>query len=295
LPSTDPTQEENAAMILVTGATGTVGGAVVRQLLAAGHPVRALVRQPGAGRVPDGVEVAYGDLSRPETLAAALSGVERMYLLAPLAPDLPRWEADAIDAARAAGVRHVVKHSNLGADDPDATTMQRWHRAGERLLEASAMAWTFVRPTGFMSNALGWADTIRAQGTVYAPAGDGKLAAVDPRDIAAVAVAALTVPGHEGRVYDITGPAALSTADQIAAIGAAIGRPLRYVDIPESAARDGMRASGMPGLIVEALLEFMALVRAGRADTVSDAVSAVTGRPARTFQAWTAEHADAFR
>jgi len=282
-------------MILVTGATGTVGGAVVRQLVAAGHPVRALVRQPGAGRVPDGVEVAYGDLTRPETLAEALSGVERMYLLAPLAPDLPHWEAGAIDAARAAGVRHVVKHSNLGADDPDATTMQRWHRAGERLLEESAMAWTFVRPTGFMSNALGWAGTIRAQGTVYAPAGDGKLAVVDPYDIAAVAVAALTGTGHEGRAYDVTGPAALSTVDQVAAIGAAIGRPLRYVDIPESTARDGMRASGMPAVIVEALLEFMALVRSGRADTVSDAVPTVTGRPARTFEAWAAEHTDTFR
>jgi len=282
-------------MILVTGATGTVGGAVVRHLVAAGHPVRALVRQPGAGRVPDGVEVAYGDLSRPETLAEALSGVERMYLLAPLAPDLPHWEAGAIDAARAAGVRHVVKHSNLGADDPDATTMQRWHRAGERLLEESAMAWTFVRPTGFMSNALGWAGTIRAQGTVYAPAGDGKLAVVDPYDIAAVAVAALTGPGHEGRAYDVTGPAALSTVDQVTAIGSAIGRPLEYVDIPESAARDGMRAAGIPAVIVEALLEFMALVHASRADTVSDAVPAVTGRPARTFEAWAAEHADAFR
>jgi uncharacterized protein YbjT (DUF2867 family) len=282
-------------MILVTGATGTVGGAVVRRLVAAGHPVRALVRQPGAGRVPDGVEVAYGDLTRPETLAEALSGVERMYLLAPLAPHLPHWEAGAIDAARAAGVRHVVKHSNLGADDPDATTVQRWHRAGERLLEQSAMAWTFVRPTGFMSNALGWAGTIRAQGTVYAPAGDGKLAVVDPYDIAAVAVAALTGPGHEGRAYDVTGPAALSTVDQVAAIGAAIGRPLRYVDIPESTARDGMRASGMPAVIVEALLEFMALVRSGRADTVSDAVPTGTGRPARTFEAWAAEHTDTFR
>src|SRR5438046_1343992 len=173
-------------MILVTGATGTVGGAVVRQLAAAGHPVRALVRQPGAGRLPDGVEVAYGDLSRPETLAAALSGVERMYLLAPLAPDLPRWEAGAIDAAGAAGVH------------------------------------------------------------------------------------------------------------QVAALGAAIGRPLRYVDIPESAARDGMRASGMPAVIVEAMLEFMALVRVGKADTVSDSVPALTGQPARTFEAWAVEHADAF-
>ena len=284
-------------MILVTGATGNVGAELVRQLGAAGHDVRALVkdRQSAATMLGDGVELAEGDLTRPDTLDAAFRQVESAYLLLPMLPTLRQWDAELISAAKRAGVRHVVKHSNLGADQSDATTMQRWHRAGELLTEESGMAWTFIRPTGFMTNALAWAGMVKTSGTVYAPGGDGKLAVVDPRDIAAAAVAVLTQPGHEGKAYDITGPEALSAADQVSLIGEEIGRPLTYTDIPEPAARGSMLATGMPAEIVDALLEFMGGVRAGRSATVSDAVQELSGQRARTFADWVHDNASAFR
>ena len=289
------TNEENG-VIVVTGATGTVGSEVVRRLAAAGHRVRAVVRDEAAAaaRLGPGVEFAPGDLSDPGTLEKALTGATRMYLLSPLVPELPVWEAGAIAAAQRAGIRHLVKHSNIGAADDAASRMQRWHRAGEELIENSGMAWTFIRPTGFMTNALAWAATIRAQGAVYWTGGDGRIAVVDPRDIAAVAVAALTATGHDGKAYDITGPQPLSNAEQTAAIAEAIGRPLRYVDIPEAAARDNMLAMGMPAEIVEGLLEFTAETRTGPDQAVSSAVPDVTGHPARTFTAWAAENAAAF-
>ena len=283
-------------MILVTGATGTVGSEVVRQLIAAGQPVRALVRPGSAAPRPgNGAEIAVGDAGRPETLGAALRGVERLYLLLPMTPALRQWDANIIAAAQSAGVRLVVKHSNMGAQDQAGTTMQRWHRAGEVLIEKSGMPWTFIRPTGFMTNALGWAGMIKSQGSVYAPGGDGRLAVVDPRDVAAVAVAALTEPGHEGRAYDVTGPEALSAAEQVKIVSDEIGKPVTHIDIPESAARESMISTGMPAEIAQALTEFMTDVRAGRSATVSDAVMRVTGQPARTFAAWVHENAAVFR
>jgi (4-alkanoyl-5-oxo-2,5-dihydrofuran-3-yl)methyl phosphate reductase len=287
---------EESGLIVVTGATGTVGSEVVRRLAAAGHRVRAVVRDDAAaaGTLGPGVELAPGDLSDPGALEQALTGATRMYLLSPMVPELPVWEAGAIAAAERAGIRHLVKHSNIGAADDAASRLQRWHRAGEKLIENSAMAWTFVRPTGFMTNALAWAGTIRAQGAVYWTGGDGRVAVVDPRDIAAVAVAALTGPGYDGKAYDITGPQPLSNAEQTAAIAGAIGRPLRYVDIPENAARDSMLSMGMPAEIVEGLLEFTAGMRTGPDQPVSGAVPDVTGHPARTFTAWAAENAAAF-
>jgi uncharacterized protein YbjT (DUF2867 family) len=283
-------------MILVIGATGNVGSEIVRQLVDAGEKVRAFVRDEAtaARRLPAGVELAPGDLGRPETVNAALRGIDRLYLLPPMVPMLQQLEASAIEAAKRAGVRHVVKQSNIGAPE-ESTTLQRWHRAGEKLLESSAVAWTFVRPTGFMSNAFGWAGSIKQQQAVYWPGGSGQLSVVDPRDIAAVAVRALLDSGHEGKAYDVTGPAALSTGEQVSILAEAIGKPLRYIDVPEEAARQSMRGLGMPEPIVEALLEFMRLVRTGDAAHVSDDVKQVTGRPARTFADWARENAAAFR
>jgi uncharacterized protein YbjT (DUF2867 family) len=146
-----------------------------------------------------------------------------------------------------------------------------------------------------MTNALAWAGMIKTASTVYAPGGDGKLAVVDPRDIAAAAVAVLTEPGHEGHAYDITGPDAISAADQVKVISDEIGRPLTYTDIPDAAARESMLTTGMPGEIVDALLAFMADIRAGKSAAVSDAVERLTGRQPRTFSAWVHDNAAAFR
>ena len=280
-------------MILVIGANGTVGTHLVRELAGAGHRVRALARDAEkAARHGRGVEVAIGDLSRPDTLAPAMAGVERVFLLSNGPEAL---EQGAVDAARAAGVRRVVKLSSMGfGPSRDALTIGRWHRAVEAHLERSGLAWTIVLAGGFATNALGWSSTIRGQGTVFAATGAGQVAVVDPRDLASVAVAALTGPGHEGRRYEVTGPEALSFADQVAILGAATGRALRFADVPPEAARDGMLRSGMPAPMVEGLLEVMANIKAGGAATVSGDVERVLGRKARTFVAWAAENAAAF-
>jgi len=281
-------------MILVTGATGTVGREVVAQLLAAGEVVRALTRDPSRARLDTRVELVAGDLARPESLARAVDGVERVFSLA-LGPELGIQEGHLARAAKGAGVRHVVKLSVLGAGGRARSGVAPWHDAGERACRESGLAWTFVRPGAFMSNALFWSDTIRSQGRVFSHFGEGKLPVVHPRDIAAVAVRALTTPGHEGQAYPLTGPEALSTGEQVRILAGVLGRPIEHVPITDEAARAGMERAGMPGYLIDALLPFGEIVRNGRAAEVYPTVEEITGRRALTFADWAREHAAAFR
>ena len=284
-------------MILVTGSTGRVGGEIVRQLAAMGSRVRAFVRggPEDAKGLPHGVEIAYGDLDKPETVAPAMQGVEKVYLLVPGTPAMPKQEGAALEAAKRAGVKHIVKHSVMGARNPEIA-IARLHRASETAIENSGLAWTFVRPGSFMSNALDWAMPIKTQGGVFQPLGDGRVAMVDPRDIAAVGVAALTKPGHEGKAYDVTGPEALDMNQHVAILSEVLGKPLRYVNIPEAATRDMMlNKVGMPAPVVEGLLEVFARIRDGKASHVSNDVETVTGKPARRFKEWVLENKAAFQ
>jgi len=283
-------------MILVTGSTGNVGTEVVKQLAAAGHKVRALVRdtKEATGKFPTNVDVVVGDLDNTESLVNAMKGVDKIYLLAPFSPGLVTQEQNAIEAMRRANVKRIVKHSVLGAQW-EAIALGKWHRASEKAIEGAGLSWTHIRPSGFFSNALGWAGMIKNGGTVYYPTGEGKLGVVDTRDIAAVAVKALTEPGHEGKAYDVTGPAALTTQQQVDAIGKAIGKQLKYVDVPDAAARDSMLGQGMPKPIVDALIEFCDAIKAGQCDAVTDTVQKLTGKAPRTFAAWAQENAAAFK
>ena len=283
-------------MILVTGSTGNVGSEVVKQLANAGHKVRALVRdtKEATGRLPTTVDVVVGDLDNTDSLVNAMKGVDKMYMLAPFSTSLQKQEANLVEAAKRAKVQHVVKHSVLGAQW-EAITLGKWHRAGERALEASGVTWTHIRPSGFFSNTLGWAGMIKSGGTVYYPTGEGKLGMVDARDIAAVAVKCLTEPGHASKAYDVTGSVALSTREQVEMIGRAIGKQLKYVDVPDQAARDSMLGQGMPAPLVDALIEFCDAIKAGQCATVTDTVQKLTGKTPRTFEAWAQENAAAFR
>ena len=200
-------------MILVTGATGTVGRELITQLTASGTRVRGMSRYPERAGLPADVEMVRGDLGRPETLGPAVDGAERVFLLAG-GPDGPMHEANLVAAAMRAGVRHIVKLSVLAAGHDGDDPITRWHLAGERTIEASGLAWTFLRPGAFMANALMWADTIREQGTVYAPYTTARTAPIDPFDIAAVAARVLTQTGHEGRAYSLTGPELLSPPER---------------------------------------------------------------------------------
>jgi uncharacterized protein YbjT (DUF2867 family) len=281
-------------MILVTGATGTVGREVVSQLLAAGQPVRALVRQPERARLDARVEVLRGDLERAETLGPAVAGAERIFSLA-VGPGLGAQEARLAEAARSAGVRHIVKLSVLGAGEKLRGGVVSWHNAGEEALRNSGVPWTFVRPGSFMSNALFWADSIRREGRVYSSFGEGRTAPIHPRDIATVAVLALTTPGHEGKAWPLTGPQSLSTGEQVQRLATALGRPLEYVPISDETTRAGMERAGMPAYLVDALVPFAAVVRSGKAGGVLPTVEQLLGRPALNFEAWARENAAAFR
>jgi (4-alkanoyl-5-oxo-2,5-dihydrofuran-3-yl)methyl phosphate reductase len=281
-------------MILVTGANGTVGSEVVRQLLAIGESVRVLVRdRKKASGLGAEVSVVEADLAKPETLGAAFASIEKAFLVA-AGPDLPNLDANAVDAARAARVKHIVKLSAQVVDAEPSIQIARWHRDGEARLKASGVPWTILRPAHFATNALHWIGSIRTQSAVFQPTGEGKMATIDPCDIAAVAVTVLTRPGHEGKEYALTGSEALSTAEQVRTIGAAIGRPLRFVDVPAEAARDKMLQAGMPEGMVIAVLELMGCVKAGHAATVTETVEQLLGRKPRRFDAWAARNAAAF-
>jgi uncharacterized protein YbjT (DUF2867 family) len=281
-------------MILVTGATGTIGGEVARQLIAAGIKPRLLVRDPKKARDFEGkAELVQGDLAKPESLDAAFKGVERLFLVS-AGVDGATLEKNAIAAAKRAGVQQVVKLSVIGADQP-AFTFARWHAEAEKALLASGLKWTLLRPVSFMSNALFSVETIKSQGAFYDSQGEGKYAPIDPADIGAVAVKALTSAGHEGKAYPMTGPESFTLAQQAAMLSKAIGKPVKYVDVPPETARQGMLTAGMPPAYVEAIVDLSAFLKSGKADVVLPTVEQVLGRKAGTFEAWAQRNAAAFR
>jgi len=280
-------------MILVTGATGTVGREVVTQLLAAGEQVRGMTRNPSTGKLDARVEVVKGDFAAPDTLAKAVEGVEQVFSLT-FGPQTGTHERDLAGLAKKAGVRHIVKLSAMGGDGETKNAIRKWHEQGEEAIKETGISWTIVRPGGFMSNALRWRETVRTQGKVFSNYGYGKLPSVHPRDIAAVAVRALTSDGHEGKTYHLTGPEALSVGEQVDILSEALGRRIEYVPITDDVARKGMEKAGMPALIIDALIPFAAFIRSGRAAEVLPTVEEVTGRPALTFIEWARENAEAF-
>ncbi|MGW7591682.1 NmrA family NAD(P)-binding protein [Streptomyces rubiginosohelvolus] len=279
-------------MILVTGATGAVGREVAGLLAAAG-PVRILARRPERLTVRgDGVEVvegAYGD--RP-ALDRALEGVSSLFLVtnSPTDPDDER----VAGAAAAAGVRHLVKLSMMAVEEAGADDfITRWQRRNEETIRASGVPWTFVRPRTFMSNTLSWAPGIRSAGVVRALYGDAPVACVDPRDVAAVAVAALSGAGHEGRTYAVSGPEAITAREQTAQLSRVLGRPLRFEELGLDAARKALLAK-YPRPAAEAFLESAERQRAGAKAAVVPTVEELTGCQARPYRTWAADHADAF-
>lgn len=277
-------------MIVVTAPTGNIGRPLLRALAEAGAAVRALARHPDRVDTCGGrVEVVTADLDAPDTLDAALAGAERMFLLSP-GPDVPAQDAAGIDAAVRAGVRHLVMVSSLGVDF-DGVAGGRPHMPGEARLRESGLDWTLLRPSEFMSNAFNWRPAIEAAGALMLPTGSGRVGFIAPEDIAAVAAAVLTGDGHEGKIYRLTGPAALSSAEVAAALGAALGREVRHLDVPDAAFRDGAAGAGLPAPLIDMLSEYYAAMKAGRVELVTAEVEAITGRPPRSFADWARAHA----
>ena len=273
-------------MILVVGATGKVGQEVCRQLSAANVPARALVRDPVRAsnvRLP-GVQVVVGDLRRPESLDAALSGVDRVFLASPAEQDQVALQGNLVQACHRAGVRQVVKVSVAGGPDA-ATQIGRWHWTTEKQIEASGLGFTMLRPNLYMQQMLRFAPAVATRGSFALPCGAGEVSIVDARDVASVAVVALTQPGHDRKIYDLTGPEAISFEAMAEAIGHAIDRKVTYLHVAPDYALKQMLGEGVPRWLAEDMLVLFASIREGYGAAVSDAVPRVTGRPAGTLRA----------
>lgn len=243
-------------------------------------------------RLPEGVEVAEGDLSVPETLERALTGIETVFLVWPF---LTSNGASAILATIASAARHLVYLSSSGVnEDAERQTdpINQLHADMESLIEASGLEWTILRANTIASNALGWAGQIRDGGVVRGP-GIAPTAVIHQRDVAAVAVRVLTSDKHASAKYVLTGPQVLSRAEQVRMIGEAIGRPLRFERVPVQVAREQMLADGRPPALVEALLA--SAETRPHSDLITSTVEEITGAAARTFREWTVDHADDFR
>ncbi|MEQ4722025.1 NAD(P)H-binding protein [Nonomuraea sp. B19D2] len=271
-------------MILVTGATGNVGGEVVHALARAGQPVRALVREPAD--LP--VEQAVGDLDQPGSLAAALDGIRGVFLL-PGYRDMPGLLAQL----RQAGVERVVLLSSLATVSTDTrNAVSQYMIRSETAVRESGLDWTFLRPNAFMSNALRWLPQLRAGDVVADAFGDVPIASVDPYDIAAVAVRALLDPGHEGRIYPLSGPERLLPAQRLAVLADVLGRDLRFHALSDEEARADM-VGRVPEEYIRAFFSFYS-DRTLDESQIYPTVEKVTGTPPRTFRQWALAHRAAF-
>jgi uncharacterized protein YbjT (DUF2867 family) len=279
---------------LVTGATGNVGGLVVERLLERGERPRVFVRDGAKARARFGerVDVFVGDLADPGSLRPALRGVDAVFLVN-VGPGLAALDEAAAAVARAEGTPRLVKLSSMDVEENVGTGV--WHARGEAAIRASGITFTFVRPGGFMDNALHWARSIQSDGVVRSATGDGKIAFIHSDDIADVAVAVLTSRRFDGEAVALTGPQALSYAEMTAEIGRAIGRAIRYEAISEDAARARQLAAGDGGAMLAAHLDIFRAIREGRLARVTGEVRRVLGRSPQTFADWCSSHAGAFR
>lgn len=277
-------------MILVAGATGNIGRALLGELRVSGAgPVRGLTRDGTRARFPEGVEVCEGDLADPASLVSALDGVRSLFLVSRIGSD-----AEVLDAARRAGVEHVVLVSSIAVRTHPHLGPARENAAVERLVEDSGLAWTVLRPTQFASNALWWAADVRERRTVRLPYPDVGLPTIHPADIAAVARVALTEPGHRGRTYALTGPERVTARQQVDAVAAALGRKVPVTEIGREEAHREMSAI-LGAEVADAVLDLTGGDVNDELLAVRDTVETVTGVPARPFHQWASENVAAFR
>ena len=281
--------------ILVTGATGNTGRAIVDALARRGAPVRAMVRaEADRAKLPAGVPAVVADFDDLASIAAALDGADRAYLVTPSSERAEEQQRRFADLAAKAGLRHLVVLSQLASDEHSPVRFLRYHAAVEQHIRDLGIPYTFLRPNLFFQGLLAFAGTISSQGRFYAPIGDATISAIDVRDIADVAAVTLTEAGHEGATYTLTGPASITHTQIAAALTAALGRDVTFTDVPPEAFADSLRGI-LPPWQVEGLLEDYAHYRRGEAASVSSAVAEITGRPARDIQQFARDYAPAFK
>jgi len=282
-------------MILVTGASGNAGGAVLKEVLNTDRPVKAMYRSPeDAAKASAEVGAVIADFADKPSLGRALEGVDAVYLVCSPVRELVELEGNMVDACQAAGVRHVVLNSALGSGDY-AKSFPSWHRKVEDKLRASGLDYTVLRPNSFMQNILTYyAPSIRTQGAFYAAMGNARTSFIDVLDVATVAARTLTSPGHEGKTYELNGPEAITYGEVAEKITRASGRRVQYVDIPDAQQKEALLDQRMPDWLVTALLDLQAYYTGGKGGDVDEVVSTILGRAPRTMDQFLAEFADNF-
>jgi uncharacterized protein YbjT (DUF2867 family) len=284
-------------MILVVGGRSKIGSALIQALAEKGESVRALMRSSEASdSLPDGVEAATADLADLDSLRAAIDGAEKMFLLCGTVEEEVQLNRNAIDVAKEAGIGLLVRSSIIGSDPSSDATFVRDHGQADAYLKESGVTHALVRPNLFMQNVPeNTIPSIDADGNFYANAGDARISMVDTRDVAAVAAEVLTTPGHEGKVYEVTGPEAISYEEIASKLSATLGRDVTYIDAPDDAIRGALLGFGMPEWVVGALVDLYQDYRRsgtdGYAAQVTDTVQQLTGRPPRTLDQLLAESA----
>jgi uncharacterized protein YbjT (DUF2867 family) len=281
--------------VLVTGATGSTGSALLELLVSRGVGVRAMVRREGdATRIAAmGVETVVANFDDEAASAKALQGVDRVYLVTPSSEWAEDQQRRFVELAAATGVQQVVKLSQLGADESSPVRFLRWHAAVERRIRELGVGYTFLRPNLFFQGLLAFAGTIAAEGRFFAPIGDARVSAVDVRDIAGVAAAALTEPRHEGQTYTITRPAAITHSAIAEALSAATGREIEFVDVAPEAFRASLDGV-LPAWQLDGLVEDYAHYGRGEAVAVLSTVVDVTGVEPRDIVQFARDYADRF-
>jgi uncharacterized protein YbjT (DUF2867 family) len=283
-------------MYLITGASGTVGKAVLSEVAKSGAKHRAIYRSATeAAKAPAGTSTVIADFAKKETLAPALRDVTSVYLVCSPIPDLIQLESNMIDACIATGVKHIVLNSALGAGDYPKS-FPSWHRQVENKLKSANISFTILRPNSFHQNVTTYyAPSIRTQGAFYASMGNARVSYLDVRDIAVVAAKALAGGEHSGTIYELNGPEALSYPELATKISKHAGRPAQYVDIPVDAQRKAMLDQGLPTWQADALLDLQAYYTGGKGGAVDDLLRRLLGRAPITMDQFLAESAGEFR
>jgi uncharacterized protein YbjT (DUF2867 family) len=284
--------------ILITGATGTVGSHIVEQLSRSKVNFRAAYHDAAKASKMNlpGVEMVQLDNDKPETISTSLSGVEKLFLLTPAMLDIVEITSNFVDEAKKAGVKQIVKLSVMGADTEPRTIGGRLHREAERVIENSGISYTHLRPNYFMQNFVNfYGETIKDQNAFYLPLADAKVSFVDVRNIASVAIEALTSEGHEGKAYTITGPEALTCQEVAQILSDATGKAITYANISDEEARQGMVKVGMPADVVDYLIDLYRFTREGYFSLITTVVEQVTGKKPITFRQFAAEHKETLK
>lgn len=284
-------------MILITGASGNAGGTVLREVLKSGSGVRAMYRsREEAAKTPQGATAAVADFADEASLSRALEGVDTVYLVCSPVRELVELESNMVDACREAGAKYIVLNSALGAGDYNKS-FPSWHRKVEDKLKSSGIAYTILRPNGFMQNLIAYfGSSIREQGAFYQSTKDAKISHIDLRDIAVAAAKILRSPQqHTGKIYELNGPEALSYSEIADKISKVTGRQIHYVDIPPDAQRKALAEMGMPDFMITALLELQEYYAAGKASPVDGTLRSLIDRAPTTMDAFLKENVEQFR